>query len=117
MAIFFSCKLATRFRPVMLTSIEQETEVDCDKPAEKPKMNIKSDRLLSYECSRRGFRFFVHAINGEKIAYSRYFPSQSLMKRMLQIIKLHIETPTVIQSLKKSNFADISLDKLNTIRA
>ncbi|MGK2864629.1 MAG: hypothetical protein ACSLE0_22055 [Chitinophagaceae bacterium] len=86
----FHYALNIRLKPVILFGTDENSIEDCLDNINMIQKQIFLPQYFSFTCNQTGYRFTLYSTEGSVLAYSRYFPTQKIMKRMLSILRKHI---------------------------
>jgi len=85
----FVFSLATRLTPVILYGNLHNSIAGCRNEIRELQKCIYSVQNIAFTSNQQGYQFTIFTPEANPIAYSRFFPSQKLMKKMLSIIQRH----------------------------
>jgi hypothetical protein len=92
---FFRLHFKTRFLPAILTGNNCGDEESCLNDIKVTQQQILNIKSLAFTNNKKGYGFTVLSPHGIHIAYSRFFSTQRLMKRILSILQNRINTASV----------------------
>lgn len=103
----FSFNFATRFAPAILYGNLHDSYTDCRNEIIVFQKSICSTQNISFTANKYGFRFTIFSRESKPVAFSRFFPSQKLIKKILSIIQNHISNGSVpiTSNFKRTAFA------------
>ncbi len=84
----------TRLRPVVLYGFSNETIEQCYDAITEIKKCVLKNQNIVFEANEYGYRFLIK--NGAiPVAFSRYFPENKLLKKVVLILKGHIQNAPI----------------------
>ena len=92
--------LNTRLTLVMLFGSGNTGWEECLENIKHVQKQLSHPHYISFSTGYDGYSFKVISKSGQVLAYSRYFPTQKLMKRMLSIVQTHISFATIQRGIK-----------------
>lgn len=86
----FTFNFDTRHSPEILYGNLHDNISDCRTGIAHLKKSISCGRNISFAANKEGYRFIVYTPEAKPIAFSRFFPTQELMKRILSIVQNYL---------------------------
>jgi hypothetical protein len=91
----FRLYFRTRFLPAILSGYDCIDEESCMIEMKMMQQQMSNLKNLSFTSHKKGYRFTVFSPEGKPVANSRFFQTQHLMKRILFILQVRIDSASV----------------------